>query len=339
MFSDTVKSKLKRFDVYRKLPHDLTEPTLSGAFVSIIACAFMTLLFLTELAEYLKVSTHTEMFVDINRGGEKLIININLTFPKYPCGMLSLDAQDIMGSHIVNVGGNMKKIRIDPEGKMIEEEDLFGDKDHDHAKEAADPQAIKAQIDAKEGCSLIGHILVNKVPGNFHVSSHALHNQLHMIVGSDNSKLDFSHIIHHLSFGVNRDIEYIKKHFAEGVLSPLDNLQRIRPEAIRDPLSYEYYIKVVPTTYQTLDGSEYFVHQFTANTNEFSSQGMPAVFFRYDLSPVTVKFTQTQASFFHFIVQVCAIVGGVFTVAGLIDNLLHTSISRILRKRDAGKLG
>jgi len=122
-------------------------------------------------------------------------------------------------------------------------------------------------------------------------------------------------------------------------LSPLDNLKRLRPENVRDPLSYEYYIKVVPTTYQTLESAEYFVHQFTANTNEFSSQGMPAVFFRYDLSPVTVKFSQAQESFFHFIVQVCAIVGGIFTVAGLIDNLLHTSISRILKKRGEGKLG
>ncbi|CAG9317000.1 unnamed protein product [Blepharisma stoltei] len=334
MFSETVKSKLKRFDVYRKLPHDLTEPTLSGAFVSIIACAFMTLLFLTELAEYLKVNTNTEMFVDINRGGEKLVININLTFPKYPCGLLSLDAQDIMGSHVVDVGGAMKKIRLSPEGKNIQEEDMFkGDHNEGNVQE------VKKQIESREGCQLLGHILVNKVPGNFHVSSHAFHNQLHMIIGNDNSKLDFSHIVHHLSFGDNKDIEFIKNHFAEGVLSPLDDLKRIRPDSVRDPLSYEYYIKVVPTTYQTLAGAEYFVHQFTANTNEFSAQGMPAVFFRYDLSPVTVKFTQNQESFFHFVVQVCAIVGGVFTVAGLIDNLLHTSISRILRKRDAGKLG
>ncbi|CAG9313644.1 unnamed protein product [Blepharisma stoltei] len=337
MFSETVKSKIKKFDVYRKLPQDLTEPTLSGAFVSIIACAFMTLLFLTELAEYLKVSTNTEMFVDINRGGEKLVININIAFPRYPCGLISLDAQDIMGSHVVDVGGSMKKIRLSSDGKFIEEEDLF---EKEHKEESGvNLQEIKKQLDNKEGCQLIGHILVNKVPGNFHVSSHAFHNQMHSIIIGDNSKLDLSHVINHLSFGSNKDLEFIKTHFEEGVLNPLDELKRIRPDGVRDALSYEYYIKVVPTTYQTLEGEEFFVHQFTANTNEYSAQGMPAVFFRYDLSPVTVKFSQTKESFFHFIVQVCAIVGGVFTVAGLIDNLLHTSISKILRKRDAGKLG
>ena len=99
MFSDTVKGKLKKFDVYRKLPQDLTEPTISGAMVSIVACSFMLILFLSELTTYLTVSTSTEMFVDINWGGEKLLINIDVVFPRYPCGIISLDAQDIMGSH------------------------------------------------------------------------------------------------------------------------------------------------------------------------------------------------------------------------------------------------
>jgi len=38
---------------------------------------------------------------------------------------MSLDAQDIMGSHVVDVGGAMMKKRLSQEGKIIEEEDLF----------------------------------------------------------------------------------------------------------------------------------------------------------------------------------------------------------------------
>jgi len=48
---------------------------------------------------------------------------------------------------------------------------------------------------------------------------------------------------------------------------------------------------VVPTTFQTLKGKELYVHQFTANSNEIKTMMMPAIFFRYDLSPVTVKVT------------------------------------------------
>ena len=35
----------------------------------------MGILFITEFNEFLKVQTTSEMFIDINRGGEKVIIN------------------------------------------------------------------------------------------------------------------------------------------------------------------------------------------------------------------------------------------------------------------------
>lgn len=332
MFSETVKNKLKKFDVYRKLPQDLTEPTVSGAVVSVVACSFMFLLFLSELNTYLTISTSTEMFVDINRGGEKLVINIDVIFPRYPCSVVSLDAQDIMGSHVMNVEGSMKKIRTDRSGTSLSEEDLLN-------SGQVDTQAARLQFENKEGCRLKGNIKVNKVPGNFHISSHAYHDKIYSIIGHEIGKLDFSHEIVHLSFGENQDLQVIQSTFHEGVLSPLDTVKKIKSENVKEAVSYEYYIKVVPTTYKTLKNEEFYVHQFTANSNEYRSEGAPAVYFRYDLSPVTVKFSQVQESFFHFIVQVCAIVGGVFTVAGLLENLLHSSIAKVLKKRDEGKLG
>ena len=63
------------------------------------------------------------------------------------------------------------------------------------------------------------------------------------------------------------------------------------------------------------------------------------IVFRYDLSPVTVKFSLKKESFFHFLVQICAIIGGIFTVAGIIDSLIHKSIIHILKKAQMGKLG
>jgi len=62
-------------------------------------------------------------------------------------------------------------------------------------------------------------------------------------------------------------------------------------------------------------------------------------FSRYDLSPVTVKFTEFSGSIFHFVVQVCAIIGGVFTVAGIIDSIVHKSVTALLKKAELGKLG
>jgi len=59
------------------------------------------------------------MFVDINRGNEQLVINMGIDLPRMPCALVSLDAQDIMGTHIVNVGGDLKKTNLDVNGTPI----------------------------------------------------------------------------------------------------------------------------------------------------------------------------------------------------------------------------
>ena len=44
-----VQGKLRSLDIYRKLPKDLTEPTMSGALVSIVSTVVMVFLFMTEI--------------------------------------------------------------------------------------------------------------------------------------------------------------------------------------------------------------------------------------------------------------------------------------------------
>lgn len=45
----------KRIDLFRKLPNDMTQGTLSGGIISIIFAIFMIYLFIHEYVEY---STH-----------------------------------------------------------------------------------------------------------------------------------------------------------------------------------------------------------------------------------------------------------------------------------------
>ena len=57
----------------------------------------------------------------------------------------------------------------------------------------------------------------------------------------------------------------------------------------------------------------------------------------YDLSPIMVKFTERTKSFAHFLTGVCAIIGGVFTVAGIIDSLIYNSMRSLGKKIELGK--
>merc|ERR1719240_1588727 len=116
------------------------------------------------------------------------------------------------------------------------------------------------------------------------------------------------------------------------MVNPLDGVDQVVPPRntsgnyIVDSSIFEYYTKVVPTTYVPLDREPLHVFQFTANSNKIVNQQMPSLYLRYDFSPVTVRYMERRESTSHFLVQICAVIGGVFTVAGLLDSVLHKSI-------------
>jgi len=59
--------------------------------------------------------------------------------------------------------------------------------------------------------------------------------------------------------------------------------------------------------------------------------------FNYELSPIIVQFHQDSENVFEFLVHICAIIGGIFTVAGIIDSVIHRSV-KLLFKESIGKL-
>ncbi|KAG6755421.1 hypothetical protein POTOM_041243 [Populus tomentosa] len=71
-------NKLKSVDFYRKIPRDLTEASLSGAGLSIVAALAMMFLFGMELNNYLTVNTSTTVIVDNSSDGEFLRIDFNI---------------------------------------------------------------------------------------------------------------------------------------------------------------------------------------------------------------------------------------------------------------------
>ena len=64
---------------------------------------------------------------------------------------------------------------------------------------------------------------------------------------------------------------------------------------------------------------------------------MPAIWFRYEVSPITVKYTEKSKPLYHFLTTFCAIIGGTFTVAGMIDSMIF-SAHQMVKKAQEGKL-
>ena len=101
-------------------------------------------------------------------------------------------------------------------------------------------------------------------------------------------------------------------------------------------------MKIVPTIYEDLGGDKRTSFQYTMAYKSFvafshSGRIMPAIWFRYDLTPITVKYTNKRKPIYHFLTTISAIVGGVFTVAGIIDSLAFTA-QGIIKKMELGKL-
>ncbi|XP_075757535.1 endoplasmic reticulum-Golgi intermediate compartment protein 3 isoform X2 [Pelodiscus sinensis] len=192
----------------------------------------------------------------------------------------------------------------------------------------------KMQEQKNEGCQVYGFLEVNKVAGNFHFAPGKSFQQSHVHVhdlqsfGLDN--INMTHYIKHLSFG--RDYP--------GLVNPLDGTDVTAQQA---SMMFQYFVKVVPTVYMKVDGEVVRTNQFSVTRHEkianglIGDQGLPGVFVLYELSPMMVKLTEKHRPFTHFLTGVCAIVGGVFTVAGLIDSLIYHSARAIQKKIELGK--
>jgi Endoplasmic reticulum vesicle transporter len=87
----------------------------------------------------------------------------------------------------------------------------------------------------------------------------------------------------------------------------------------------------VPSYFTDASGRNFQVYQLTQNyISDFQAQ-QNLLMFNYELSPITVSYTQSKENFFEFLVQICAIIGGVFTVAGIVDALIHRSVSALFK--------
>lgn len=59
--------------------------------------------------------------------------------------------------------------------------------------------------------------------------------------------------------------------------------------------------------------------------------------FSYELSPISVLYSQEKENIIEFLVHIFAIIGGIFTIAGIIDAIIHRSVSALFKAR-IGKL-
>jgi len=116
------RSRFTRLDAFTKTVEDARVRTTSGGIVTIASLLIILWLSWGEWADYRKVSVHPELIVDKGRG-EKMEIAMNITFPRVPCELLTLDVMDVSGELQMGVSHGISKVRLGPEsegGRVIE---------------------------------------------------------------------------------------------------------------------------------------------------------------------------------------------------------------------------
>ncbi|KAD5317994.1 hypothetical protein E3N88_17940 [Mikania micrantha] len=200
----------------------------------------------------------------------------------------------------------------------------------DQCKREGFAQRIKDE--EGEGCNIYGSLEVNKVAGSFHFIKSFHQSSIHILdlLTFNEDSYNISHKINKLAFG----------DYYPGIVNPLDGVHWFQetPNGM-----YEYFIKVVPTIYTNIRGHSIKSNQFSVTEHykrpEFGRRSLPGVFFFYDLSPIKVTFMEKHTSFLHFLTNVCAIVGGIFTVAGIVDSFIYHGHKALRKKMEIGKLG
>ncbi|TFY83867.1 hypothetical protein EWM64_g143 [Hericium alpestre] len=216
---------------------------------------------------------------------------------------------------------------------------------------------------SEEGCNIAGRLRVNKVIGNIHFSpgksfqsSGSNIYDLVPYLKNDENRHDFSHTIHEFAFSADDEYDInkakVSKEMKErmGIVNnPLDGHMA---RTSKSKYMFQYFVKVVSTQFRTLGGKVVNSHQYSVThferdlsqgvggaTNDgvqvqHGVSGIPGAFINFEISPILVRHEETRQSFAHFLTSTCAIVGGVLTVASILDSVLFATERRF--KKGAG---
>lgn len=79
----------------------------------------------------------------------------------------------------------------------------------------------------------------------------------------------------------------------------------------------------------SIQTNQYSVTEHLRHVNPGGGRGLPGVFFFYEISPLHVEIVEDyRKGYLGFFTSVCAIVGGVVTTMGLLDQILYSQNQR-----------
>ncbi|AFR94458.1 endoplasmic reticulum-Golgi intermediate compartment protein 2 [Cryptococcus neoformans var. grubii H99] len=329
---------IKSFDAFPKVESTYTIKSRRGGVLTAVVGLIIFLLVLNDLGEYLYGAPDYAFQVDSDIQKD-LQLNVDLTVAM-PCRYLTIDLRDAVGDRLhlsnsfakdgthFNVGKatcikNSRSTAIPSASEIISSsrrrtpnqqssfsgiKRLFGfsSSSSSNRRTGQGHTAYRPTYDKVEdgpACRIYGSVEVKKVTANLHITTlgHGYMSFQH----TDHHLMNLSHVVHEFSFGP----------FFPAIAQPLDQSYEITEQPFT---IFQYFLRVVPTTYidasrRKLITSQYAVTDYSRSFEH--GKGVPGLFFKYDLEPMSVVIRERTTSLYQFLIRLAGVVGGVWTVA------------------------
>ena len=191
---------------------------------------------------------------------------------------------------------------------------------------------VIADFDLNEKCHLKGIVEAPPVsgiifisPGNsYSTTERSQHIADYLSMNLTIDDFNMSHVIKHISIEVDDKINQSIKNIQQFKKSNFEPISKKQMKKGR--MKALYFINAVKESLS--DGDQY---KMTINHygryREGSSNKFPGIFFYYDVAPIVVEYKRS-VSFLHFLVDLMAILGGIFSLATFIDHILLKSCGK-----------
>jgi len=174
--------------------------------------------------------------------------------------------------------------------------------------------SIAEEARSQEGCRIYGEVSAPRLTGALELTAGLHPGEVLQRTGDVVAKSDVSHTINKLRFG--QQVPGWEAQALEGVR----NIATV-------PGSYEYFIQVVPVKYHGVlgnrrEGTQYSVQEYFVPMSK--TPRLPCIIFEYDFYPIAVGIDHAGGvGLLHFLVRLCAVVGGCVALARATDHVVH----------------
>jgi len=320
---------MKGLDIFRKIRDDVETSTWVGGIYSLIAFLAGFLLIWIEISNHMSASWVKEFRVDDNDFHQKMPIALELRVKQVPCYLLSIYIEDEVEHRLKPDSANYT--RVDANGVALAAQKYPEEENGNYRGSETEKNDLLGSIDRKEGCRIQMKTKVDKVPGKVSIGFSDMRDRYIEITGQrPHESLNLDYVLEHIDFGDHSPgIKGFKQFNGEPLnYEPYLGLAPGDGTKLR---SYTSFFKIVPTKFIHAEGAVMNTMQFAQSFRDLEvlPYQNPAITFKYEVSPITMIFRVQWSNSYNLIVQLCAVVGGIFALMGILNTATWESFAMI----------